>query len=225
MSESAAGCARTPYGNLSVSYRGSTYAVPICSTVGELRESIAAATGADGSGMQILGKGKKLAPDLPDGTPLPGPFVEPNGKLMVMQTNRKSLPASLNPMMARVRSIETDFVKVEADLLQLLDRIGKVQLGFLDKDGTAEMAVRFRNEGKSIEERLMKCMLSTDGLTGEPGETSSDKRKDSQWRAARKALVLRIQSTLRRCDTGVESKLEEIVTDAYDEMRHRRGKS
>lgn len=206
---------------VSVSFRGKSYSVPICLTVGALREAIAAATGADAASLKILGKGKQLPPTLPPETDLPAPFTAPGAKLMVMETKRASPAATLDPALARVRALEVTVVGIETEVDALLGRVGRLRLGFLDTGGTAEIAGRIQADGKVLEERLMRCVLQADALEGE----GSDERLEARWRAERKALVVRIQRILRRCDVDIEDKLLETTADDFDEMKHRRGKS
>jgi hypothetical protein len=211
-------------GTVSVLYRGMKHKMPLPATLGKLRSEVASAVQVEPGCLTILARGKKIGPCVPDVTALAEYQIKPGTMLMLSVASTLALGenSTLHTTLAQVREVERQVQDSENDIFGVEERIRKVSKGFLNKDQTAEMVGRIEREGRAIEERLMKLVITADGLTsgrdqiGVPGA-------DAQWRAERKAVVVRAQTALRRCDE-VQINLKNIRDDEFGEYEWRRGK-
>jgi hypothetical protein len=221
------GAAANP-ATITVLHRGTKHSVALSGSVGELRAAIEASTNVPAAAQVLLCAGRKIAPPVADETLLTEFKICAGAKIML-----GSVPTSaagriggglkVDASVAKVRAIDKTVAGVEGEVRELTARVERLKLGFLDEEKTASMAERIRTECARAEERLMRCLLSADGLAGGDATSLQGDKADAQWRAERKTLVARVQAALRRCDDDVHAPLTALVADEHDEMKHRRG--
>lgn len=216
---------------LNVIHKGTKHKVAVGATIGQLRNATAAETGLPAESISFLVKGKKVGPDVSDDTPL-SEFKIQRGATVMLSLARTASPAApastpsaklhVEPNIVRVRAVESDVDRLNEGLGAIKSRVDKLALGFVEKDKTPAAAERIRKDCRALEESLMRAMLSVDEL-GSDAAGDKDATAAARWRAERKCLVQKTQQILRGCD-DTQRRLDEIVADEYDEMKHRRGK-
>jgi BAG domain len=211
-------------GTVSVLYRGMKHKMLLPVTLGKLRSEVASAVQVEPGCLTILARGKKIDPRVPDATALADYKIKP-GTTLMLSVASKLAPGEnsiLHTTLAQVREVERQVQDSESDLSGVEERIRNVSKGFLNKEQTFEMVGRIGREGRVIEERLMRLVITADGLTCELDQTGFP-NADAQWRAERKAVIVRAQTALRRCDE-VQIHLKNICDDEFGEYEWRRGK-
>lgn len=220
MAASSAGGVAT----LTVLLRGKKHAVPLAGNVGELRAAIEIATAVPATSQVLLCRGKKLDAKVPDDAAVADFKLLPGGKVMLQVVPPAGAAArggvNTPESVSAVRAIDGKVAEFEKDVTSVIERVGKLRLGFLDKEKTGTAADRIRAECTRLEETLMQQLLAADGLE----VPTESEHVEAQFRAERKALVARINAALKRCDVDAKAILDATEEDEYDEMKHRRGK-
>lgn len=210
---------------ISVSLRGKAHKVALPATVGALRAAIEAQTSVPTATQVLLCRGKKMTAAIPDDTPVADFQLRAGTKVMLQIVPP---PGSGGPdggglhvpeRVAKVRAIDKEVAKIEGELTDFVARIEKLRLGFLDVEKTATGADRIRQECDVVAEKLMQKLEAADELTA----SASTEQGKAHFRAERKAVVVRVQAALRRCNDDVYERLKEVLEDTHDEMKHRRG--
>lgn len=214
---------------ITVLHKGVRHKVPVEETIGQLRASTAEATGIQVSSISFLVRGKKFGPGVQSETPLADLRLSSGATVMLSICSPELLDAPpsasrsklcVPEQLLKVRAIEKNVDMLNEDMSALLNRIDKLALGFLDRTKTHASAERLRRDCMSVEEGLMRAILAVDNIDSSPSEGPHS--SGGQWRAERKALIRKTQQILRRRDDA-ERRLDQIINDEFDEMKHRRG--
>lgn len=208
-----------------VLHKGTKHKVPIGATLGHLRSATEVETKFPSESLTFLVRGKKVGIEIPDETPLSDLKLRPGVTVMLSLGPSGATSGKTNAAMEvdsttiKVRAVDGNVEQLSSKLDAIVARVDKLGLGFVDKEKTPAAAERIRQDCKVVEEGLMRAMFTADGLTA---ADDAESKAGARWRAERKAVVLKSQQVLRRCDE-VGRRLNEMVVDTFNEMQHRRG--
>lgn len=219
-------------GSICVLHSRSKYIIPLPTSIGKLREDVHAATDVPPERQVILAGGRKITPSTPNDTALDQYKLRDGSKLMLsvlrsdespgIKASHPSVHSEPDSNLNKVRQLDRTVATLETEIVSVEARVEKISRGFLSKEQTEDVVKRVERDKQEVEERLMQALTAADAVCS-ANTPQQDGRTEAQWRSERKALVLRSQAALRRCDE-VQRRLKEMLEDEYGEMAWRRGR-
>lgn len=180
---------------ITVLHGGKKHCLDLPSTLGQLGELVATATGIPSDEQNLIIAGRKLQGDA--GTDLATLGLAAGKKIMVMPNRRhyesKNSAAEVEPLMQQLREQED----LLPNILSSLSAVRQAVEDLAREDATEVEKTTIRTDILRIAESCMRSLEVLDSMSGPNGD----------WREKRKRTVVELQKVLESCDTlGKELK-------------------
>lgn len=214
-----------------VLHRRQRVKVQLGKTVGEVLQVIENETGLPANEQSLILLGKKV--NLQDLQASPQSVGLINGAITMLMRGRPSsltvakkvaIDNSSIPELTHIREADGLVTEVRRELGETDESVSRHTKGFLNVTETEEALHRDDLKARGLDERLMTLLEKLDGL--DPPQRDDDelaKRMEAQWRAERKGVINRVQTTLKDID-GLRGRIDQLRKDVYGDVDRRRGK-